>query len=126
MDAPMSATDWINRAFLRWLRRRESPPSVVGDALMVGNQRFELSDLAGAVAYEADVYAGLVIALTLTFSGGRTVTASQQDACWNDLLAALDRLGQTVMPSREWLVRLVAGDTRGRPIVLRGQQAVKA
>jgi len=24
-------------------------------------------------------------------SGGRTVTVSQQDACWNDLLAALDR-----------------------------------
>jgi hypothetical protein len=47
-------------------------------------------------------------------------------ACWNDLLAVLDRLGQTAVPSREWLVKLVAGDTRGQPIVVRGQQAITA
>jgi hypothetical protein len=126
MDAPMSVIDGINQAFLGWLRRRQARPSVIGNAMMVGKQRFELADLAGAVAYEADVYAGLAIALTLTFSGGRTVTVSQLDACWNDLLAALDRLGQTAIPSREWLVRLVAGDTRGQPMVLRGQHAIKA
>jgi hypothetical protein len=122
----MSVIDGINRVLLGWLRRRQSRPCVIGNVMIVGNQRFELVDLAGAVAYEADVYAGLVIALTLTFRGGRTVTVSQQDDCWNDLLAALDRLEQTSVPSREWLVRLVAADTRGQPIVLQGQHTIKA
>jgi hypothetical protein len=57
--------------------------------------------------------------LTLSFAGGRTVTATQQDACWNDLLAALDRLGLTTTRSRDWLVKLVASGGRGQPIVLR-------
>jgi hypothetical protein len=126
VDAVVSVIDAINRAVLRWLRRREPRPSVVGNTIMLGDQRFDLSDLAGAVAFEADVYAGLVIGLALTFSRGKTVTASQQDACWNDLLAALDRLGLTAMPSREWLVKLVAGDKRGQPLVLRDKQAAKA
>jgi hypothetical protein len=125
-DTPMSMIDGINRALLGWLRRRQARFCVIGNVMMFGNQRFELADLARAVAYEADVYAGLVIALTLTFSGGGTITVSQQDDCWNDLWAALDRLEQTSVPSREWLVRLVAVDTRGQPIVLQRQHAIKA
>jgi hypothetical protein len=120
MDAPMSVIDRINLAFLGWLRRREPRPALVGDAIVVGEQHLALADLAGVVAYEADIYAGLVAALTLSFTGGRTVTATQQDGCWNELLAALDRLQLTTVPSREWLVKLIAGDGRGPPIVLRG------
>ena len=115
----MSLIDRINRVFVGWLRSRQPRPSVRGDMVVVGDQHFALTDLTGAVAYEADVYAGLAITLTLSFAGGRTVTATQQDACWNDLLAALDRLRLTATPSRDWLVKLVAGGGRGQPIVLR-------
>ena len=42
----------INQAFLGWLRRREPRPAVtvVGDAIVVGEQRLALADVAGVVA----------------------------------------------------------------------------
>jgi len=117
----MNLVDSINRLFLKRLRRSRTQLSVAGDMLVVDDVPIPLPDLAGAVAFNADVYAGVVAELTLSFSGGRTYTVTQEDACWNDLVAALDRLKLTGSPSSDWLIALAAGDQNTQPIILRGE-----
>ncbi len=114
----MSIVDRINQLVLGRLRRPRARLAVAGEALLVDDHAYPLPELAGLVAYEADVYAGLLIALALSFGGGRTFTVTQEDACWNDLLAALDRLKLTTMPSREWLTAMVAGGGQKQPMVV--------
>jgi len=114
----VSLVDWINRAFVSWLRRREPQAAVAGDILVIGDRRLPLTDLTGAIAYETDVHAGLALTLMLSFPGGKSVTVTELDPCWRDLIDALDRLGLTRAPSRDWLVELVAAGGR-QPIVLR-------
>jgi hypothetical protein len=126
MDALVSMIDQINRLFLGWLRRPEPAVSIAGDTLVLGDRPLPLRELLGVVAHEVDVYAGAVIALTLSFPGGVTVTTTQEDACWDDLLAALDRLGLTTRPSREWLVELIASERRRPAILLRGRPGTGA
>ncbi|WP_426425278.1 hypothetical protein [Bradyrhizobium genosp. A] len=115
----MNLVDSINRLFLKRLRRSRSQISVAGDRLAVDDVAIPLPSLAGAVAFNADVYAGVVAALALSFSDGRTYTVTQEDACWNDLVAALDRLKLTGSPSSDWLIALAAGDQNTHPIILR-------
>lgn len=117
----MKFVDRLNRAFVGWLRGDGPPPSVRGDAIVVGGHSLALAGLVGAVAYEADVHAGEVITLALAFRSGVTCTVTQQDACWDDLLAALDRLHLTTTPSSEWTSRLLAG-AGGEPLVLRREE----
>lgn len=115
----MSIVDKINQLFVGRLRHDQATPAIVGDALVVGPDTFDLARAAGVVAYEADVHAGAIITLTLSFEDGRSVSLTQQDACWNDLIAELDRLRLTAVPSREWLTAMIAGEAP-QPMVLRG------
>ncbi len=115
----MSLVDRINRLVLRRMGRSEVPLAVAGDALRVGRDSHALTDVTDAVAHEVDVHAGTLVALTLSFHGGRTLTVTQEDAGWDDLLVALDRLGLTALPSREWTIAVLAGAASNRPIVLR-------
>ena len=116
----MSLIDRINGLIMSRLRRNRPGPALAGDALRLGDEVFPLAALTGVVAYEADVYAGAVIALALVFGDGRSLTVSQEDACWTGFLAALDRLGLTERPSRDWLTAMIAGEGRATPLVLRG------
>ena len=118
----MNLVDTINRLFLKRLRRSRTQLSVAGDNLAVDDVAIPLPSLAGAVAYNADVYAGAVAALALSFSDGRTYAVTQEDDCWNDLVAALDRLKLTASPSSDWLTALFAGDQNTQPIILRGER----
>jgi hypothetical protein len=113
----MNLVDSINRLLLKRLRRSRTQLSVNGDGLAVDDAAIPLPSLAGAVAFNADVYVREVAALALIFGDGRTYTVIQQDVCWNDLVAALDRLKLTASPSSDWLTALSAGN---QPIILRG------
>jgi len=114
----MSIVDRINRLIVARLRRRRARPSLMGDQLVEGSRSFPLTELVGVIAYEQDIYLGSVVALALAFRGGRSLNVTQEDACWDDLVAALDRLGVTNAPSGEWLARLLAGEGGEEPIVL--------
>jgi hypothetical protein len=119
VDPAVSLIDRMNRAFVGWLRRRDAAPTIIGDTILIGGRQIPLTDLAGAIAYEADVHAGLAIALTLSFAGGASTTVTELDACWHDLLDALDRLRLTRTPSSIWLADLIAADGRRPPMMLR-------
>lgn len=112
--------DAINNFIVRKLHRNRQQVTIDGDSLVLGNQRLFLHDVQGIAVFEADVYAGTLIALALSFGGSQTVTITEQDAGWNELLRALDRNGLTTKPSREWLAELMARDGKGGALILRG------
>lgn len=114
----MSIVDRINRLILARLRRRRARPSLMGDRLVEKSRSFPLTELVGVIAYEEDIYLGSVISLALAFRDGRSLNVTEEDACWDDLVAVLDRLGVTNAPSGEWLARLAAGEAGKEPIVL--------
>ena len=114
----MSIVDRINRLILKRLRGEPQQARIVADDLVLDGQTLPLRGLKGVIAYEADIYAGTVIALALSFSNGRSVTVTQEDNCWNDLTSALDRLQLTTVPSRIWLTKIMAGSDK--QIILRG------
>jgi hypothetical protein len=121
----MNLVDSINRLFLKRLRRSRTQLSVVGDGLAVDDVAIPLLSLAGVVAYNADVYVGVVATLALSFGDTQNYTVTQEHACWNDLVAALDRLKLTASPSSDWLTALAAGDQNTQPIILRGERAAR-
>ena len=115
----MSLVDWINKRLTAWIRR-DAKPVLVGDEIILKNARLALKDATDIVAYEADIYAGGIICLLLSFPGGSLVNVNQEDACWNDLVAALDRLGLTQPQSPEWISQVLSG-TQKAPVALRGR-----
>lgn len=114
----MSLIDRINQRILARLRPNRAQPSLVDDAMRVGREIFPLRELVGVIVFEADIYAGTVITISLAFSNRKTLNVTQEDKCWGDLLGALDRLNMTTMPSREWLAAMAAGEGKIKPIVL--------
>ncbi len=112
----MSLVDWVNRQLTNFMRR-EVKPVLAGDEIVVKGKRYALEDATGIAAYEADVYAGWLVCLLLSFADGTLIRVNQDDAWWNDLLAALDRLGLTKVPSSEWMVQIISG-VQNTPIAL--------
>jgi hypothetical protein len=110
------AVDRIN-AWIVGRRRRPLEPRFADDALEIGGQSYRLCDLTQAVACQEELFAGQRLALVLGFGSGRVVRLSQEDRCWSDVLAALDRLNLAALPSAEWTTRLIAG---AQTLVLRG------
>ncbi|MDE2318233.1 MAG: hypothetical protein KGK02_00875 [Rhodospirillales bacterium] len=115
----MSLVELVNKRIIAWIRR-DAKPVLVGDEIILKNARLALKDSTDIVAYEADIYAGGIICLLLSFPGGKLVNVNQEDACWNDLLAALDRLGLTQPQSPEWILQILSC-TRKAPVPLRGR-----
>ncbi len=112
----MSLVDWVNRRVIAFMRRG-GKPVLAGGRIVVEGLGYALEDATGIAAYEADVYAGRLVCLLLTFADGKLIRVSQEDACWNDLVAALDRLGLTRVPSSEWILQLISG-VHNTPIAL--------
>jgi hypothetical protein len=113
----MSLVDWVNKRIIARIRHA-AKPVLIGDEIILKNTHFALKDATDIVAYEADIYSGSIICLLLSFPGGKLVNVNQEDECWNDLVAALDRLGLTQTQSPEWILQMLSG-TQKVPIYLR-------
>lgn len=115
----MSLIDAINKFIVGKLHRNRQQVFIDGDNLVVGQQRLRLHDVRGIAAFEADIYAGTLMALALSFDSAQTLTMTEQDASWNELLSALDRNGLTSKPSSAWLAELMAGGGKDGALILR-------
>lgn len=111
----MGLVDWINKRITA--RRRRNTPVLAGDEIILNGERLALKNTTDIVAREVDIYAGSIICLFLSFPGGKLVTVNQEDACWNDLLAALDRLGLTRTRSQEWILKTLSAGGKPNPLV---------
>lgn len=116
----MRLVDSINDLVLGKLRGNRLSPLLDGDDIVVGGERLPLRNVVGIVAYDADIHAGTIPVLTLSFPGGQTVAVNHEDVTWMPIVAALDRLTLTSKPSAEWLTALIAGQSIDGALVLRG------
>ena len=118
----MSLIDKINRHLASRVHRYRPKVTIKGDDLVLtaGGERttLRLADLSSAILSFRDVYATDAVVLTLGFAGGRNIEIFQDDPCWFDLTAALDRSGRIAVPSREWQLRFLASGVGTPPLDL--------
>jgi hypothetical protein len=115
----MTFVNWINKLIVARIRR-DAQPVLVGDEIIVKGARFALKDATDIVAYERDIYAGSLICLLLSFADKKLINVNQEDACWNDLVTALDRLALTKPGSSEWIPQVISG-VQKTPMPLRSR-----
>lgn len=97
-----------------WVLARRRPSQTArceGDAIRVAGQSYDLTSLTRAVGCQEELYGGQRLGLILEFGAAGIVRLSQEDACWAEVLAALDRLELTAEPSKRWTLRLLAGES---------------
>lgn len=120
----MSILDRLNRRIAARIHGDRSKVVVDGEQLALlsarGREQLPLAELTAATLSHRDVYSGDAVVLRLGFTGGRSVEVFQDDPCWCDLMAALDRTGAIHVPSAEWQLRFLSAGDGAAPIDLMG------
>jgi len=118
----MSFIDKINRRAASWAHRHRPKVAVEDDDLVLTQPgeriTLRISDLSSAVLSFRDIYSAYAVVLTLGFDDKRHVEIFQDDPCWFDLMAALDRSSRIAVPSREWQLRFLAAGAGAPPLDL--------